>query len=94
MAEIEDEGELEDVRLKNENDCSRSEEERIWASPARFSLLAIASQSSSSSESAVHRTLHRQSERLAKVATNGLDGEKRRQLLALLRQVRDNLESL
>jgi DNA-binding MarR family transcriptional regulator len=43
---------------------------------------------------AVHRTLHCQSERLAKVATNGLDSEKRHQLLALLRQVKNNLESL
>jgi DNA-binding MarR family transcriptional regulator len=43
---------------------------------------------------AVHRTLHRQSERLAKLAISELDSEKRRQLLALLRQVRTNLEKL
>jgi len=35
---------------------------------------------------AVHRTLHRQSERLAKLGTYGLDSEKRDQLLALLRR--------
>jgi DNA-binding MarR family transcriptional regulator len=43
---------------------------------------------------AVHRTLHRQSERLAMLAVKDLDSEKRRQLLALLRQVRNNLENL
>jgi DNA-binding MarR family transcriptional regulator len=43
---------------------------------------------------AVHRTLHRHSERLAKFAVNDLDSEKRRQLLILLRQVKNNLEKL
>jgi DNA-binding MarR family transcriptional regulator len=43
---------------------------------------------------AVHRTLHRQSERLAMLAVKDLDTEKRRQLLVLLRQVRNNLENL
>ena len=43
---------------------------------------------------AVHRTLHRQSERLAMLAVKNLDSEKRRQLLVLLRQVRSNLENL
>lgn len=43
---------------------------------------------------AVHRTLHRQSERLAMLAVKDLDSEKRRQLLVLLRQVRNNLENL
>jgi DNA-binding MarR family transcriptional regulator len=43
---------------------------------------------------AVHRTLHRQSERLAMLAVKDLDSEKRRQLLVLLRQVRSNLENL
>jgi DNA-binding MarR family transcriptional regulator len=43
---------------------------------------------------AVHRTLHRQSERLAMLAVKDLDKEKRRQLLVLLRQVRNNLENL
>jgi DNA-binding MarR family transcriptional regulator len=46
------------------------------------------------SGNAVHRTLDRQSERLARLGTNGLGSENRRQLLALLRQVRNNLESL
>ena len=41
---------------------------------------------------AVHRTLHRQSERLAMLAVKDLDSEKRRKLLVLLRQVRNNLE--
>jgi DNA-binding MarR family transcriptional regulator len=43
---------------------------------------------------AVHRTLRRQSERLAKLAVNDLDSEKRRQLLVLLRQIRNNLEKV
>jgi DNA-binding MarR family transcriptional regulator len=43
---------------------------------------------------AVHRTLHRQSERLAMLAVKDLDSEKRRQLLILLLQVRNNLENL
>ncbi len=43
---------------------------------------------------AVHRTLHRQSERLAKLALADLNNEKRSQLLVLLRQVRGNLENL
>jgi DNA-binding MarR family transcriptional regulator len=42
----------------------------------------------------VHRTLHRQSERLAMLAVKDLDTEKRHQLLVLLRQVRNNLENL
>jgi DNA-binding MarR family transcriptional regulator len=42
----------------------------------------------------VHRTLHRQSERLAMLAVKDLDSEKRHQLLVLLRQVRNNLENL
>src|SRR5580698_201524 len=42
---------------------------------------------------AVHRTLHRQSERLAMLAVKDMDSEKRRQLLILLRQVRTNLEN-
>jgi DNA-binding MarR family transcriptional regulator len=43
---------------------------------------------------AAHRTLHRQSKRLAMLAVKDLDSEKRRQLLVLLRQVRNNLENL
>jgi DNA-binding MarR family transcriptional regulator len=43
---------------------------------------------------AIHRTLHRQSERSAMLAVKDLDSEKRRQLLVLLRQVRNNLENL
>jgi DNA-binding MarR family transcriptional regulator len=43
---------------------------------------------------AIHRTLHRQSERLAMLAVKDMDSEKRRQLLILLRQVRTNLENL
>lgn len=43
---------------------------------------------------AVQRTLRRQSERLALLAVQNLGTEKRRQLLILLRQVRNNLESL
>jgi DNA-binding MarR family transcriptional regulator len=42
----------------------------------------------------IHRTLHRQSERLAMLAVKDLDSEKRHQLLVLLRQVRSNLENL
>jgi DNA-binding MarR family transcriptional regulator len=42
----------------------------------------------------VHKTLHRQSKRLAMLAVKDLDSEKRHQLLVLLRQVRSNLENL
>jgi DNA-binding MarR family transcriptional regulator len=42
----------------------------------------------------VHRTLHRQSKRLAMLAVKDLDSEKHHQLLVLLRQIRNNLENL
>jgi DNA-binding MarR family transcriptional regulator len=42
----------------------------------------------------VHKNLQRQRQRLTKLAVNGLDGESRRQLLALLKKVRANLEVL
>jgi DNA-binding MarR family transcriptional regulator len=43
---------------------------------------------------AVHTTLRRQRGRLAKFAVRELSGEERRQLLALLKKVRNNLEVL
>jgi DNA-binding MarR family transcriptional regulator len=41
---------------------------------------------------AVHQTLQRQARRLSKVAVTGFSAEERRQLVALLRRVRTNLE--
>ena len=43
---------------------------------------------------AIHKTLDRQSERLAKLAVHDLDSEERNQLSALLQKVRTNLETL
>jgi DNA-binding MarR family transcriptional regulator len=43
---------------------------------------------------AIHKTLHRQSERLAKRAIHDLNGEERRRLSTLLQKVRSNLETL